>query len=36
MKRTSALVFLFLHMGNRLPGYSGEKLPSKFKPGEEE
>ncbi len=25
-----------LHMGDRLPGYSGEKLQSKFKPGEEE
>lgn len=25
-----------LHMGNRLPGYSEEKLPSKFKPGVEE
>lgn len=25
-----------LHMGDRLPGYSGEKLQSKFNPGEEE
>lgn len=25
-----------LHMGDRLPGYSGEKLQSKINPGEEE
>lgn len=25
-----------LHMGDRLPGYSGEKLQSKINPGEED